>query len=177
MSVMHTTLFTATSSFGLQTAAEMAYKAQRDYHRCKQAKTSDDRRDAALNCAITAWHICEWVWAGIAKLDRRSKEIAEVLGVSGRPMNSNDVVAWALRKCPELEICQSICNGTKHVNSEKSVATTMAAPDPAERRPGKQLVARAIVIGPDGVEQNIEDVLGDVVYFWLAQLTNLGAMR
>lgn len=172
MSAMHTTLWSATSSFGLHEAAQMVHKLFREYQRY-----TDDRRDAAINGAITAWHLCEWVWVGITELDRRSVEIAGVLGVSGRPMTSNDVVLWALRECPSLEICQSICNGTKHVISDRSIATSMTEPDPAERGPGKQLVARAVVIGSDGVERNIEGVLLDVFTFWAHQLTNEGAMR
>jgi hypothetical protein len=177
MTVMHTTLWSAASTFGLQTAAAMAYKAARDFQRCKAAATSQDRIDAALNCAITSWHMCEWVWVGITAHDRHSRDIAAVLGVTGRAMDEKDVVAWALRECPSLEVCRSICNGTKHVISDRTITTGMAAPDPAERGPGKQLVARAIVRGADGEERDMENVLLDAVMFWVNQVTNEGAMR
>lgn len=176
MTVMHTTLWSATSTFGLNTAAGMAHKAWRDYERFKAARTTGDRIDAALNCAITLWHMSEWVWAGIAAHDRHSTAVAATLGVSGRPMEKDDVVKWALRECPSLAVCQSICNGTKHVISDRTVTTEMIAPDVSKRPKGDQFVADAVVVSGDETRK-MGGVLMDAITFWGHQLTNEGAMR
>lgn len=177
MTAIHTTIWSASSSFGLDTAAGMAHKLYRDYERYRNATSTDDRRDAAINGAVTAWHMCEWVWAGITNYDRHSADIKAFLGIVGRPMERGDIQDWAERECPSLSICRSICNGSKHVISDKSMHTEMDAPDPNERGRGKQLVARAIVRHTDGSEIDMGRVLCDAFDFWGRQVTNEGALR
>ncbi len=121
--------------------------------------------------------MCEWVWAGITTNDRHSNDIKAFLGVTGRPMALGDVQDWAEGECPELLICRSICNGTKHVKSDGSISTGMAAPDLDERGPGKQLVARAIVEHADGTTTDMGRVLFEAYCFWGNQVTNAGAIR
>lgn len=174
---MHTTIWSASSSFGLETAASMAHKLYRDYQRYLNAPSTDDRRDAAINGAITAWHMCEWVWTGITSYDRYSADISAFLGVVGRPMKRSDVQDWAERECPSLVDCRSICNGTKHVISDGSLVTQMDAPDPNERGRGKQLVARAVIKHPDGSTTEMSKVLSDAFDFWGRQVTSEGALR
>lgn len=173
---MHTTIWGAASSFGLVTASAMASKLHRDLQRYRNAKTTDDRRDAAINGAITAWHMCEWVWAGITSHDRHGAEVSAFLGVAGRSMERADVQNWAEKECPSLKTCRAICNGSKHVISDRDILTKMTAPDPSERGPGKQLVANAFV-EVDGELIPMGDVLSQVVYFWGLQVTSEGAMR
>lgn len=177
MTATHTTIHSASSSFGLSTAAMMAYKLYRDYQRYLNATSTDDRRDAAINGAITAWHMCEWVWVGITSFDRNNADIKAILGIVGRPMEHGDVQDWAERECPSLTICRSVCNGSKHVISDKSMLTEMDAPDSDERGRGKQLVARAMIERPNGSTIDMEKVLLDAVVFWGQQVTNEGAMR
>ena len=174
---MHTTIWSASSSFGLETAASMAHKLYRDYQRYLNATSTDDRRDAAINGAITAWHMCEWVWTGITSYDRHSADVSAFLGVVGRPMEKRDVQDWAERECPSLVACRSICNGSKHVISDRSLVTQMDAPDPNERGRGKQLVARAIIKHPDGSTTEMTKVLFDALDFWVRQVTNESALR
>ncbi|ESY13877.1 hypothetical protein X752_04145 [Mesorhizobium sp. LNJC398B00] len=177
MTAIHTTIWGASSSFGLNTAAAMAHKLYRDYQRYRNATSTDDRRDAAINGAVTAWHMCEWVWTGIATFDRNSTNIKAFLGIVGRPMERGDIQDWAERECPSLSICRSICNGSKHVISDKSMRTEMDTPDPNERGPGKQLVARAIIQHSNGSITDMEQVLHDAFVFWGRQVTNESAMR
>src|SRR4051794_1733090 len=119
MTVMIRTLWEATGSFGLQSADAMAHKAYREYVRARDTMDDDTRRDAVLNCAMSVWHVSDWAWSGMADLGRDRPEFAQFLGVSGRRPAKDDLVTWALRTCPELEICQSICNGSKHVRADR----------------------------------------------------------
>jgi hypothetical protein len=171
MATLNDRLWTATGSFGLESGCDMVKKAWREHQRCLHADTSDDRRDAAINCAITAWHLTDWIWTGMARTCASRPEVATLLGVSGRLPTKVDFIKWAVRKCPELEICQSICNGSKHVACVDLDDTRMAAPDPNERRPGRQLVAR-IEIVDDGRTRDAIEVLGRVIDFWTWQVTN-----
>ncbi|MCJ2009847.1 hypothetical protein [Methylobacterium sp. J-092] len=177
MTVMHTTIWSASSSFGLDNAASMAWKLYREYQRYLNANETDDRRDAAINGAITAWHMCEWVWTGITSHDRHSVNIKAFLGVRGRSMELGDIQDWAERECSSVQICRSICNGSKHVISDLSMQAEMSTPDPAERERGKQLIARAIIKHSDGSATDMKQVLLDVVDFWGRQVTNQSAMR
>ncbi|OCJ66304.1 hypothetical protein A6U97_26600 [Agrobacterium tumefaciens] len=155
----------------------MAHKLYRDYQRYRNATSTDDRRDAAINGAITAWHMCEWVWTGIASYDRNSAEIKAFLGIVGRPMQRGDIQTWAEKECPSISVCRSICNGSKHVISDQSMLTEMAAPGCNNGGAGKQLVARALVKHADGSTTDMEQVLLDAFIFWGMQVTNEGAMR
>ena len=53
MSIIYNHLLSALGSFGLGTAYSMVMKASREYQRCTNAGSDDDRRDSAINCAIT----------------------------------------------------------------------------------------------------------------------------
>lgn len=176
MATMYNHLWTATGSFGLHSAYDMVRKAWREHQRCVNATSSDDRRDAAINCAITAWHLTDWIWAGISSTTASRPEVAELLGVRGRRPEKDDFVKWAIRNCPALEICQSICNGSKHVSCRDLEATRMTAPGPKERGPGRQLVARIEIVDGSDTKDAIE-VLGRVVEFWIHQATNECVLR
>jgi len=171
MVAMQNHLWSATNSFGLNTAYSMVRKAWREYERCSKATNSDDRRDAAINCAITLWHMTDWVWAGIAPMAATSREVAKLLEVSGRRPEKSDLVKWALKYCPELEICQSICNGSKHVTCEAPVETKMTAPDQNERGPGRQLVAGIEIVDKDGTTHGM-NVLYRAFEFWYHQASS-----
>jgi hypothetical protein len=173
--IMHNTLLAANSSFGLSTAADMTHKASRDWWRYFNAQTSSDKRDAAINCAITAWHLIEWVWAAIAVAHRTSPEVSKILGVSGRPLRLEDVRDWALRECPSLEICQAICNGSKHVGSDRSnFSTRMDAPDASQNGTGKEQIANPVVLDGQGNQTEMAKVLSEAVGFWSDQLADRG---
>lgn len=162
-------LYHAVGSFGMNRATDMTAKAWRELERCRHAVTSDDRRDAAINCAITLWHMIDWVWAAIEAKKGDRLEVAEVLGVKGRKLERNDLVTWALAKCPELAICQGICTGSKHVGADQPRQTGMGAPDPASR-PGKQQVATLYVV-EDGEQIDAIKVLFEALDFWTYQAT------
>jgi hypothetical protein len=153
----------------------MAKKAWRELRRCIDANSSDDRRDAAINCAITAWHMTDWAWVAIAANDRHNLEVAALLGVQGHQLTRDDLVKWAISECPELVICQAICNGSKHVVCN-DLSAELTAPDRDERGPGRSLVARAEILH-DGSRLDAIGVLEKAVYFWARQATNDSAMR
>ena len=50
-----------TKTFGLNTPSELLYKLKNDVDRLRQARSSDAARYAAFDCAVTAWHLTDWV--------------------------------------------------------------------------------------------------------------------
>ena len=170
MAIMYTTLWGASGSFGLQDASAMARKAFRELQRAKNAVETNDRVDAAINCAITAWHMTEWCWNGIAATNRNNQEVARYIGAV-TPLKLSDLVAWAIRECPELELCQSICNGSKHVKSQRPVQTKA-------RHAGDDQNSVATLTITDGpVERDAIEVLQAAVWFWGCQATGDSEMR
>ena len=96
MTVMHTTLWAAASSFGMMQASAMAHKAWRELRRAQEAKSGQERVDAAINCAITAWHMIDWAWNGVVTVGRRDPDIARVLGATRLPLEKADLISLSL---------------------------------------------------------------------------------
>jgi hypothetical protein len=63
----------------------------------------------ALHCAITAYHLHEWVWGDWLKTDDR---VRQQLGIHDRKRKS--FLAYIDRACPWFETIQDLVNGTKH---------------------------------------------------------------
>ncbi|RYH58033.1 MAG: hypothetical protein EON54_11650 [Alcaligenaceae bacterium] len=167
------TLLSAAGSFGLESGAAMIAKGWREYHRCDRATNDEDRRDAGINCAITIWHVNDWIWAAIAKFGRRDAELAEYLGVYGEKISKDDLVSWAVKTCPELEICQAICDGSKHVGLRGLRSTEMIASDDRADREVQNLV----VIEENGNERPALSVYRAALDFWTNEATNFHAMK
>ncbi|MBJ6749556.1 hypothetical protein [Geomonas anaerohicana] len=171
MSIMNNHLLSAVGSFGLGTAHSMVMKAWREYQRCVNAGSDDDHRDAAINCAITLWHLNDWVWNGIAVSARDKLEVKQLLGVTGRRLEKDDLVKWAVTSCPELKVCQSICNGTKHV---VCLGITEARLTPADvQKPAEEgkVLGRLEIVDAGGVRDGIQ-VLYKGFEFWHHHATN-----
>lgn len=165
MSVMNSHLLSATGSFGLESAHSMILKARREYQRCKNARSTDDRRDAAINCAITLWHMNDWVWNGIAASARDNLALKSLLGVTGRRLERDDLVRWAVSACPELNVCQSICNGSKHVVCVGITEARMTPDDDPKTSEEEKAIGRLEIVDDGGVRDGIK-VLYRAIEFW-----------
>lgn len=63
----------------------------------------------ALHCAITAYHLHEWVWGDWLAKDEAGRD---TLGISGR--NRDLFLKWIDRHCVWFRSVQDLANGTKH---------------------------------------------------------------
>lgn len=70
----------------------------------------DDQSSArhAMNCAITAHHMYDWVWADFLRDD---VELRTRLRIGSR---LNEFANWCEKKSPWFTVVQQISNGTKH---------------------------------------------------------------
>jgi hypothetical protein len=77
----------------------------------------------AMHCAISAYHLHDWVWAGgLAKNDA----LREELGIA---RNKGEFVAWCTRMTWHFAIVQDLANGSKHLRPTSGVeAVKVGAP-------------------------------------------------
>jgi hypothetical protein len=68
----------------------------------------------ALNCAITAYHLHEWVWGDWLK---RNHDVQDALGISGNTNKERkeSFLAWIDKACVWFSTIQDLANGAKHV--------------------------------------------------------------
>lgn len=78
----------------ISTPEELYYKLERTYNR--RPSYGDYQIDWVFDCAVAAWHIIDWV-TGLNK--KNLKALQE----------------HYKSKCPELSVCEQICNGAKHL--------------------------------------------------------------
>jgi hypothetical protein len=162
---MRETLRTAVGSFGMNNAAGQVEKAWRELERCRAATGEDDLRDAAINCAIAIWHVNDWVWTAIAQGKKDRPAVASLLGVAGRKLVKDDLVKWAVAKCPELEMVQAVCNASKHV---AVIGIRYAAAKAPSTGPGRRL----LVIADANAEHDALFIFDRAIDFWVDQATN-----
>ena len=63
-----------------------------------------------FNCAVTAWHVTDWLWQDISPaLRERLKD------KNGKPLKKRkDFQGYVSEACPALELCRQVGNGSKH---------------------------------------------------------------
>ncbi len=96
-------------SFELKSSADMLRKLLADID---DYLNNDESSSKALNCAMTAWHLTEWVY--------HEFKINEFNSVSKFQQHMKE-------RCPQLQIVHDISNGTKHYSLTKhtpKVSTT-----------------------------------------------------
>jgi len=84
-------------SFDIKTSADFLKKLKEDFAEYRSDKTSARH---ALNCAMTAWHLSEWIYHEF-NFDKTFKKVSDF---------QEDVK----NKCRSLIIMHDISNGSKH---------------------------------------------------------------
>lgn len=132
----------------------------------------------AFNCAVTAWHLVDWVWATAP--DYACDDISRLL--VHRPGLRGFKTAL-VRKHRALRICQQIANGSKHMTLENPDPTVRAqtlweyvAPIADRMRAGEPLGRYDchLIIWDNGVERKAIDVFEEVMRCWVDLLTGWG---
>ena len=94
--------------FRIQPVHDIFRKLYREKRRFENAGSDNAGRqnqvDAAVNFAITAWHMTDWVW------HRWEQELRKSLGVKNLPEFRNEM----RQQCPDLAVCDVIANAAKH---------------------------------------------------------------
>ena len=128
--------------FRMRSVHEIFAKLHREKRRFEKAGSNNEGRkdqvDAAVNFAITAWHMIDWVW------HRREHELREYFGVSSLREFQDEM----RRQCPDLAVCDVIANALKHGGTAHT----------REDRPEIEtvLIAEPVAEGAAGVELDAE---------------------
>lgn len=99
-------------AFGLKSPAELIEKLEREINRLRAAEkpgSEDHKRQAdhAINCALTAWHISDWVF------------VAGLKTSSVRANSLGNFQKQLIGECSELGIWKDLANGSKHFKIDK----------------------------------------------------------
>ncbi len=127
-----------------------------------------DQVDAAINFAITAWHLTDWVWG------QRKDTLREVYSVN----NLTDFQNVMRRECPDLAVCDVIANAAKHggaaykMKDRPDVETILVADPVANDAAGVELLAVqtdhqwSLEIEVDGKRKDPLALFNRVFLFW-----------
>jgi hypothetical protein len=70
----------------------------------------------AFNCAVTAWHVTDWLWQDISAALKSDLQVNQC-------KEFQDYVRSA---CPALNLCHEIANGSKHCLVERNPDATIS---------------------------------------------------
>ena len=107
----------------------------------------------AINAAMTAWHLLEWVWGDAVKGNNNVRKKL------GEPSKNIDAFRnFVLKQCPEMETMQCICEGSKHVGGTKGsrVSSTSVHQGKFSKAYGK---------GFNRPRLRVENINGSIRYF------------
>ena len=170
----------AHQSFNIGDASQLLRKLTVEIHEFTKSNSSSTLSGyLALNIAMTAWHMVDWV---SADMDMDQRETAT--RCLGRPIsNHNDLAAAVTSACEALRICQVIATAGKHVEVKRrpdpSLATRfkLVKPSPNKARlPGEGL-SYIWVIKRNGKEYLAEEVFKEAHRFWEDLLSRLGMIE
>ena len=122
-------------SFGITTCREMLAKLDRELERVARG-TFGAREivDHSINCALTAWHMVDWIWQLHFRNDEEAQEtLAQKADIDRQELrgDGSSPPQWfkdaLFTLCDGLRDCQAIANGTKHVFLERTPTETIEA--------------------------------------------------
>jgi hypothetical protein len=136
----------------------------------------------AYNCAITAWHLCDWTWQACNSRQRGFlaekycfQDDRDEQKMFGKFCNA------ICASCEELHICRQIANGSKHMRLRRADATVKAAAEwvpvvePAgSLRPGDLMMDLRVIVGEK--EITADWLFTGAFVFWERLLAELGAL-
>jgi len=100
--------------FSVATAKDFYAIVVEDFNDLMVEKDSPRR---AMHCAITSFHLHEWVWAEMC----RDKALMERVGIAKR--DKELFLEWIDSKCPFFAGVQAIANGSKHLAPSRDMET------------------------------------------------------
>jgi len=170
----------AHQSFNIGDASQLLRKLTVEIHQFTRSDSSSTTSGyLALNIAMTAWHMVDWVNADMDE-DQRKMATAYL----GQPIsNHSDLAAAVTTVCADLRICQVIATAGKHVKVKRRPDPTLSTnfklvksnPNVA-RLPGEGL-SYIWIIKHSGKEYLAKEVFKKVHRFWEDLLSHLGMIE
>ncbi len=170
----------AHQSFNIGDASQLLRKLTVEIHEFTKSNSSSTLSGyLALNIAMTAWHMVDWVSA-----DMNADQREAATQCLGRPIaNHKDLASAVTSICEALRICQVIATAGKHVEVKRrpdpSLATSfklVKSNSNKARLPGEGL-SYIWVIKRNGKKYLAEEVFKEVHRFWEDLLSYLGMIE
>ena len=170
----------AHQSFNIGDASQLLRKLTVEIHQFIKSNSSSSMSGyLALNIAMTAWHMVDWLSADMG-VDQRETATRCL----GRPISDHkDLAAAVTSACEALRICQVIATAGKHVEvksrPDPSLSTSFKLVKPSlnkARLPGGGL-SYIWVIERSGKVYLAEDVFKEAHRFWENLLSHLGMIE
>ncbi|MBR1332828.1 hypothetical protein [Bradyrhizobium ottawaense] len=109
-------------TFAFENCRELVQKLSREIDRYREVVGSDEEhdwdalirvvdqlKDSAFNAAVTAWHLCDWVFNDMTA-EQREKLGFKKLG---------DLQTYVRKHCRELHLCRQAATASKHWTVEQ----------------------------------------------------------
>jgi hypothetical protein len=149
-------------SFDIKSSNDFLQKLVEDHEEFKLNSTSSR---IALNCAMTAWHLSEWIY----------NEYHERLGTEFSSLK--DFQAKMKEQCPSLQIMHDLANGTKHfkLNRHKSTieSTKLHQGDFNSDFSRDFDISSLDIILNNGTKVYFEDEINACLNYWIKYLNNI----
>lgn len=114
--------------FDITTSRDFLWKLEADFDAFTREPHS---ASLALNCALSAYHLHEWVWGDWLKTEYATWK---TLGIRDK----NGFLAWIDRACPWFITIQELANGTKHFRSPPFATEFAVSPPYVYGEPAKE---------------------------------------
>lgn len=142
-------------SFDIQTSEDFLRKLIEDYEEFKLNPLSSR---IALNCAMTSWHLSEWIFYEYNQI------------FAAKFSNEKLYQAHIKQLCPSLQIMHDLTNGTKHykLKSHKPIVSESNIHNGAFSREFSREfdVSYLYLLLNDGTKLAFEDEMESVMTFW-----------
>jgi hypothetical protein len=114
--------------FVLSTPADMVAKLEWEienytstmFHQMKQPEAFRSAGYQAFNCAVTAWHLADWIWAYADESIKRSLAERYHFKIKNRDRdNRNQFLEAVAAASRDIHICRYIANSSNHLKLDK----------------------------------------------------------
>ena len=159
--------------FGIESCQDLWDKLEREFERLKKTDARFEAIDHALNFAVTAWHLREWVWADMKGMHDLKARLAKEIECQPADFKYLKFEEYVLQECPDLRHCRKIALAVKHVRVEyergdTDVSTLVSTtPDaPLFESTGRIMLRSVAKIVVDDERFPVVEVFDRVVDFW-----------
>ncbi len=158
--------------FRMRSVHDIFRKLGREKQRFEKAELNGEGRadqvDAAINFAITAWHVTDWVWGQHEQALREHFDVNDLRGFQNEMR----------RQCPDLAVCDVIANAAKHGGTaherenRPEIETILVADSVTEGTAGVELIAAparrqwSLEIEVDGTRVEPIELFNRIFRFW-----------
>ncbi len=109
----------AQKAFGLRNSRDMLKKLRWELDNlfCRQRHDVEACQYHAFNCAVTAWHVTDWLW----------QDIPPELKHKRKWESCEDFQRYVRNECLTLKLCYEVGRGSKHCLVERKPDPTISA--------------------------------------------------